>query len=1058
MFWRCRTKRCETNEDCGSQRTCRRKCCIPSQPINNQPSFQPTAESPVCTSNSTSAHLAFAEEKDLIYGSYLNGPFKGQQASFAWPQSSSPCTYPGESIDPYKPCAVDHGFLNRVMTFFSYYQEFRLDLDDGMLGSIKLGTNAYSCVNESLSFFPAGASGAPCVAPPDMESITNGGYGVRLVRSGRYLHHWYFQSLTCDSSMVRMELKVTPDCIEVYLVTDDGSPVQWIVNGIPKASNFSMAGYSALSYCVRCHEGKSWDDNFSDCRIIETPVEHGCCMLGLNMCGVAGPIEECRAPIVTTDSSDVVFTMDESDGPSWIEGEILLPIRRFHHFAWNGLASYLCVGNATHSGEDAVGVWPPAKTKLTSSCLTKVGIPELVATRPFLRSRQHDKFCTDGSVGVQLAIEYVNRSFENVQDTGTSYGIDGECLLTAYYGDVLYTPTRKPYRGDGHTILVKVPNYQKDVLINDHVTVRATNNAIASATDSGWRKLKLAFHIDKPVGITGIGAFLQDPDTLLPLGVHIQLSKDWHLKSDDPQLYDGYWWTGVTNVRVPPSSTTSFQLVIVFQFFGPLHGVSHSQLSLVGWGTNGLWEQVGLGSNGESMTYEPDPHHRRSTILDTRPFLTCRAELSGPCGGNPNSTGWTDNHGGSDWFSAITSDGFYQYLVNNTALHQMNGPRLTNVTYVGKTVDGNWNIQRTASTWSTDATVKHLHSFEYKVQKDISGNPYGRFSIFVLGRDDYNYIEVPHFVYGTGSVLLDNKTHTELDPTGTLQNFQYAPNYHNVPPGCSSSESCWFGMLTPEGSQLDHEAHRGIIIRQFHARLNGTETSDFTFSVMRNGNRTVPRLILEIGLPLWFLESLQAGTAQFRQGDFIRGDIEQLLPPRESAVYYGDSQRLRQWYADANVLSEYSNAWKILSLEAQRGDAFQVNILQGSLERKYPPRIHVSEANEAQFTLEMLADDWPGVLPISIAGVQQNTFALGGKAVATTYRLYRWSNIASAWQVFGVGVDGSSDFQLDREISDGTFTFTYSLRLEFDAVQSCEHFVFGSILPDSSNSSCSIFL
>ena len=74
----------------------------------------------------------------------------------------------------------------------------------------------------------------------------------------------------------------------------------------------------------------------------------------------------------------------------------------------------------------------------------------------------------------------------------------------------------------------------------------------------------------------------------------------------------------------PVFSVAMCGLQVIYQFFGNLHSVSHAQLSLIGrvchelhlWGinrhapgwpgSNGLWEEVGLGADGESITYEPN--------------------------------------------------------------------------------------------------------------------------------------------------------------------------------------------------------------------------------------------------------------------------------------------------------------------------------------------------------------------------------------------------------------------------------------------------------------------
>lgn len=50
--------------------------------------------------------------------------------------------------------------------------------------------------------------------------------------------------------------------------------------------------------------------------------------------------------------------------------------------------------------------------------------------------------------------------------------------------------------------------------------------------------------------------------------------------------------------------------------------------------------------------------------------------------------------------NAVDKKGMYQYLVEDTAYHTMNGPRLTNATYAGVTVDTNIAVSRTVSTWT----------------------------------------------------------------------------------------------------------------------------------------------------------------------------------------------------------------------------------------------------------------------------------------------------------------------------------------------------------------------
>ena len=55
--------------------------------------------------------------------------------------------------------------------------------------------------------------------------------------------------------------------------------------------------------------------------------------------------------------------------------------------------------------------------------------------------------------------------------------------------------------------------------------------------------------------------------------------------------------------------------------WGETYAVPHSQLSLVGWGTNQQWDQSAMGCWGEAITYDPNLTLNRSMVDDVRPFL-----------------------------------------------------------------------------------------------------------------------------------------------------------------------------------------------------------------------------------------------------------------------------------------------------------------------------------------------------------------------------------------------------------------------------------------------------
>jgi hypothetical protein len=155
-----------------------------------------------------------AASRDLVWGSQLNGPHWGSRHSWAWPQvSDNGCSrysylQPGVTASP---CYVKNQFVNRVLNFDSSYMNFKFEFDRGMKATIAMSDTAGGGGGtESISFYPSGWNVTACFPPPDGNWDD---YPIRLVRSGRYLHHWYAIKMKCNgvTDDTRMELKVTPD-------------------------------------------------------------------------------------------------------------------------------------------------------------------------------------------------------------------------------------------------------------------------------------------------------------------------------------------------------------------------------------------------------------------------------------------------------------------------------------------------------------------------------------------------------------------------------------------------------------------------------------------------------------------------------------------------------------------------------------------------------------------------------------------------------------------------------------------------------------------------------
>lgn len=300
-----------------------------------------------------------------------------------------------------------------------------------------------------------------------------------------------------------------------------------------------------------------------------------------------------------------------------------------------------------------------------------------------------------------------------------------------------------------------------------------------------------------------------------------------------------------------------------------------------------------------------------------------------------------------------------------------------------------------------------------------------------------------------------------IDVITGVQDFHYTSYYKvDAPNRCGQGDngSCWFTMLTDPSSNIHQRAHRGIIIRNFHGQLNGeawpptgSSVSPFTFNLIksRQNNAAKDTASIELGLPKTFLEAVTNGKAKFQAGDYLTGDIELFLPPRQTTDYYGNSQRLRSWLTEAGVNSDFKNGWKLTVKETNMGDGIITTVFKGRLERLYHPRIRVDHDDEARFNLK-IPIGMPGILPITVAGVKTKPQFPTNPVKIPEEKLWRY--LGRQWEEFGVG----GDYQLEKDVLDNSYTFVFSLRLEFEPnpVQNCEQFAFGVTAPSDTNTSC----
>ncbi len=445
-------------------------------------------------------------------------------------------------------------------------------------------------------------------------------------------------------------------------------------------------------------------------------------------------------------------------------------------------------------------------------------------------------------------------------------------------------------------------------------------------------------HVGAP--ITGLSALLRDASGQ-PTGIPVQLSKNWHLGRGG-QPYDGQWFRGFTQLRVPAKSTMHLELVIAYGHWGGVPAASHAQLSLLGWGSNQLWEESAIGSWGESICYEPDQVQTGASILDVRPLLVRSLPDGKPWG-------WTGNVGGGDFFRLETKDGARVWRHTMKAEYVRPGPCLTEVTYAGQIGSGIDHAE-TVSISRTDDIVRGTYRVRMDVREPLE---FSRFVIFQIGADTYSYARPKKMAVGDSAGLT-----REWDAA-------WGGNAYKTEPMECVGEMPWVSLHGADGSgDTMPIGSRGVVIREWRAVLGGSEAKPW---IAEHGTPSIgrPSSTIDIVPP--------PGVTRLEPGDFVEATFEHLVLPLTADAYYGSNEPLRA------TLRENANSWEMVHREAAGNDR-RVAVTRGTLARAYPDvRVKVDEGT-AEFTLH----GGLGYVPLTFTGLASHRLGkllIGGEPV-----------------------------------------------------------------------------
>lgn len=478
------------------------------------------------------------------------------------------------------------------------------------------------------------------------------------------------------------------------------------------------------------------------------------------------------------------------------------------------------------------------------------------------------------------------------------------------------------------------------------------------------------------MNITG-GAPILRSDSGEPVGVPIQISKNWH----DQML--GQWYHLYTQPNFSGVEASTLEFTVASSRWGAdAYAASHAQLSLIGWSNaGGHWDESALGAFGESITYDPDVVLGRAMVDDVRPALVDARDR----------WTWTGNVGGADFlrYSAAQQPGVIRRLGRVRSTYYATGPALTDVAYSGVTGDG--RIQATLRTQlgRTDDMVRVWYHLDYTFLQDVR---YDRLAFFQMAADRYGDNGFAHVAWGNA----DGVTQTRDIPDHRTTGYA-SPDDRGIP---LEGASPWVMLYDNQRTQdplPEHYADLAYVVRDFEARIGEQviETPHLSLHRTFNGNS---QFGLELGLPY-------DPDAVIPAGSTVRATVEYLVPPADKEVYYGDSDWLEALPAPS---------WRTPAM-GQRlaaGGALAVTATTGELRRAHPVEIDAAPGPvAAQFTVR----GGLGFVPVTFHGLPRHD----------GWRLQRASG--PIWVPVDQSVHGNDYWQTRWDGVTGTYSLTYNL-------------------------------
>jgi len=451
----------------------------------------------------------------------------------------------------------------------------------------------------------------------------------------------------------------------------------------------------------------------------------------------------------------------------------------------------------------------------------------------------------------------------------------------------------------------------------DEFTIEVDN---PSGTDL---EIPFQFHMIHPAGISGLVPLLCDEDGR-PTGIPVQLSKNWH---------QGIYLKAFTMLPAKVG-VTRYTFRIVYGFYGTVPSASHSQLSLVGWGGNGRWDQLAIGSWGETFCLDMDMSPTDIAITDVR-SLFLRNGKEGAM------WTWSDGGWGGDWLGIRNPAGEKLAFSGLKTAYLAHGPCLTDVRYEGSYGSGpEVDLSATIRTLRTDDYARTFNTLRYRFNQEV--DTAGAW-LFKMGGGQYN---TPTIAYGNRDGLIAEFAVPE--DISDLTEF--------LPPVTLTGPGPWWVAYPgafPDDGQSWGTGSRALVIRSYAASFGGERATHPTIAFPINHRYKKRDVNLHLIPPV--------GVDKFQPGDSVELDVDWIVVPRIADDYYGPNESLRAH------LEEHPRSWKTIYREAV-GNDLVVNVTGGTVTKRYPIIIETDKT-----VVEVKIEGGVGYVPIRFDGLPSDT-------------------------------------------------------------------------------------